>query len=93
MKKEKVKDIEVSPAESKKGTGLKNLTKSSVWDLQENDVFRMLESGAKDAEIRENLRHYVDIIRSAFMMEELKRQGSQTEVHKVGIQGQCCQDG
>ena len=72
MKKEKVKDVEVSPAESKKGTGLKNLTKSSVWDLQENDVFRMLESGAKDAEIRENLRHYVDIIRSAFMMEELK---------------------
>lgn len=72
MKKEKVKDIEVSPAESKKGTGLKNLTKSSVWDLQENDVFRMLESGAKDAETRENLRHYVDIIRSAFMIEELK---------------------
>lgn len=72
MKKEKVKDIEVSPSDSKKGAGLKNLTKSSVWDLQENDVFRMLESGAKDAEIRENLRHYVDIIRSAFMMEELK---------------------
>ena len=72
MKKEKVKDIEVSPSDSKKGAGLKNLTKSSVWDLQENDVFRMLESGAKDAETRENLRHYVDIIRSAFMIEELK---------------------
>lgn len=67
MKKE---TIEETP--SKKGTGLKNLTKSSVWDYQENDVFRMLEAGSKDAEIKENLRHYTDIIRSAFMIEELK---------------------
>ena len=35
---------------------LKTLTKSSVWDVQENDIFRMLESGVKDADIRENLR-------------------------------------
>ncbi len=56
----------------KKGSGLKNLTKSSVWDIQENDVFRMLEAGAKDVEIRENLRHYMDIIRSAFLVEEMK---------------------
>ena len=67
MKKE---TIEETP--STKGTGLKNLTKSSVWDYQENDVFRMLEAGSKDAEIKENLRHYTDIIRSAFMIEELK---------------------
>ena len=57
---------------SKKNAGLKNLSKSSVWDIQENDVFRLLEAGAKDAEIKENLRHYTDIIRSAFMVEELK---------------------
>lgn len=57
---------------SKKGMSLKNMTKSSVWDLQENDIFRMLESGVKDSEIKENLRHYTDIVRSAFTVEELK---------------------
>ena len=50
---------------------LKTLTKSSVWDIQENDVFRMIEAGVKDAEIRENLRHFVDMIRNAFEIVEL----------------------
>ena len=51
---------------------LKTLTKSTVWDVQENDIFRMMEAGEKDAELRDNLRHYADIIRSAFMIEEVK---------------------
>lgn len=83
---------------SKKSAGLKNLTKSSVWDLQENDVFRMLEAGAKDAEVKENLRHYMDIFRSAFMMEELKdddkvikqkytKQGYKVANVKIGDEG------
>ena len=55
---------------------LKTLTKSSVWDIQENDVFRMLDSGVKDAEIRENLRHYIDLIRSAFEIIEIKEEGA-----------------
>ena len=63
----------------KKGQSLKNMTKSSVWDLQENDVFRLLEAGAKDAEIKENLRHYTDIIRSAFTIEELKDEEKTTK--------------
>ena len=50
---------------------LKALTKSSVWDIQENDVIRMLDSGVKDSEIRENLRHYIDIIRNAFEIREV----------------------
>ena len=50
---------------------LKTLSKSAVWDIQENDVFRMIEAGVKDAEIRENLRHYVDMIRNAFEIVEL----------------------
>ena len=54
---------------------LKTLTKSSVWDIQENDVFRMLDSGIKDAEVRENLRHYIDLIRSAFEIIEIKEEG------------------
>ena len=51
---------------------LKALTKSNVWDVQENDIFRMWDGADKDAEIHENVRHYVDIIRSAFMIEEIK---------------------
>ena len=51
---------------------LKALTKSSVWDIQENDVFRLWEGADKDSDVRENVRHYQDILRSAFMIEELK---------------------
>jgi len=54
-----------------KALTLKTLTKSSVWDVQENDIFRMWEKADKDAEVRDNVRHYTDIIRSAFMIEEI----------------------
>ena len=76
---------------SKQVHSLKNLTKSSVWDLQENDVFRMLNSGSKDADVKDNLRHYVDIVRSAFTIEELKddkpaiRKAYEKQGYKVGF--------
>ena len=57
---------------TKKALSLKTLTKSTVWDVQENDIFRMLETADKDGELKENLRHIADIIRSAFMIEEIK---------------------
>ena len=50
---------------------LKTLTKSNVWDVQENDIFRMWDGAEKDADIKGNVRRYVDIIRSAFMVEEI----------------------
>ena len=56
----------------KKTLTLKTLTKSSVWDVQENDIFRMFEAAEKEADLKENFRHYLDIIRSAFEMEEVK---------------------
>ena len=68
MKESKSKQAQEQPQNS----SLKNITKSSVWDIQENDVFRIINSGSKDAEIKDNLRHYIDIIRSAFTVEELK---------------------
>lgn len=55
----------------KKIITLKTLTKSSVWDVQENDIFRMLDTADKDADVKDNLRRYTDIIRSAFMIEEV----------------------
>ena len=77
-------------AASKQALSIKNLTKSSIWDVQENDVFRMLNSGSKDADVKDNLRHYVDIIRSAFTIEELKedapaiRKSYEKQGYKVG---------
>ena len=50
---------------------LKALTKSSVWDVNENDIFRMWEVAEKDSEVHENTRHFVEIIRSAFTIEEI----------------------
>ena len=51
---------------------LKTLTKSNVWDVQENDIFRMWEAAEKEADLKDNMRHYTDIIKSAFDMEEVK---------------------
>jgi len=74
----------------KKALTLKTLTKSSVWDVQENDIFRLCEGAEKDAEVKDNLRHYVDIIRSAFMIEEvntdskLEKQKYEKQGYKVG---------
>lgn len=56
----------------KKALTLKTLNKSNVWDVQEGDVFRMLEAAGKDADIKDNIRRYVDIIKSAFDVEEIK---------------------
>lgn len=56
----------------KKALTLKTLNKSNVWELQENDIFRLWEAGEKDADLKDNIRHYTDIIKSAFEMEEVK---------------------
>lgn len=58
--------------QDKKTLTLKTLTKSNVWDIQENDVFRLWESADKDADLKDNMRHYTDIIKTAFDIEEIK---------------------
>jgi len=58
--------------ESNPSLSIKAVTKSSVWDIQENDVFRMWEAATKDAEVKENVNHYLDIFKSAFLIEEIK---------------------
>ena len=58
--------------ESNPSLSIKSITKSSVWDIQENDVFRMWEQASKDAEVKENVNHYLDIFKSAFLIEEIK---------------------
>ena len=48
---------------------LKTLTKSSVWEVQENDVFRLWEAAEKDNDLKDNQRKYLDTIRSAFEID------------------------
>lgn len=64
-------------SESNPQLSIKSITKSSVWDIQENDVFRMWDAATKDAEVKESISHYLDIFRSAFLIEELKGDNSQ----------------
>ena len=47
----------------KKTLTLKTLTKNNVWDVQENDIFRMWEGADKDIDIKDNARHYIDMIK------------------------------
>lgn len=56
----------------KKSLTLKTINKSNIWNIQENDVFRMLEASEKDADVKDNIHHYIDIIKSAFDIEEIK---------------------
>ena len=58
--------------ESNPSLSIKAVTKSSVWDIQENDVIRMWEAANKDAEVKENITHYLDIFKSAFFIEDIK---------------------
>lgn len=56
----------------KQAITLKNLTKSNVWELQENDIFRLWEAAEKDSDLSENLSRYLTIVRTAFEVEEVK---------------------
>lgn len=61
-----------SSMKDKKAISIKTLNKSNVWDIQENDVIRMWEAAEKDADFKENLRHFKDIIKTAFEIEDVK---------------------
>lgn len=51
---------------------LKTLTKRNVWDVQENDIFRLWNGAQRDADFKDNAKRYADIIKSAFTVEEVK---------------------
>ena len=50
---------------------LKALNKNNVWDVDENEILKMWEAAFKDPETKENMKHYADIIRTAFTIEEV----------------------
>ena len=51
---------------------LRTLTKGNVWDLQENDIFALWHKPEKEDNISERGSHYMDIVRTAFDVEEIK---------------------
>ena len=51
---------------------LRGLTKGNVWDLSETEVFMLWSKADKEDEATDNGQHYIDILRSAFDMEEVK---------------------
>lgn len=51
---------------------LKTLNKSNVWELQENDVIRLWEEAYRDLDFRDNQLHYINVIKSAFEIDEIK---------------------
>ena len=63
---------ENSIMKQQKSLTLRTLTKSNIWDIQENDVFRLLDTAERESDLKENMRHYVDIVKSAFDIEEVK---------------------
>ena len=40
-----------------KALTLKTLTKGNVWEVQENDIFRLLDYKDKDSDFTDNMRH------------------------------------
>ncbi len=65
---------------------LKTLTKSNVWDVQENDLFRMFTQAEKDAEVKDNIRYYVNMAKVAFDIEEIDgtKEIFRTKYEKMG---------
>lgn len=57
---------------NKKALTLKTLTKSNVWDIQENDVLRLWEAGARESDFKDTASHFREIIKTAFDIEDIK---------------------
>ena len=72
MYRQKQIDTDYIYMKQQKGLTLKTLTKSNVWAVMENDIFRMLAAAEKDAEFKDNPNHFITIIKCAFEVEEVK---------------------
>ena len=55
----------------KKALTLKTLNKSNVWETDVTEVLNMLKQAEKDADMSENIRHYITVIKGAYDMEEV----------------------
>ncbi|MCD8282545.1 MAG: hypothetical protein LUC22_04745 [Prevotella sp.] len=53
------------------GNTIKTLTRRTIWDITERDVFRLWKDAEHDADLKDSRQHYLEIIATAFEMEEL----------------------
>ena len=56
---------------NKKALTLKTLTKSNVWDTDVTEIINMFKQAEKDADMLDNVRHYISVIKLAYDMEEV----------------------
>lgn len=70
--KKTINHNDIMTLSNKKALTLKTLTKSNVWDVQENDILRMWEAGARESDFKDSADHYLEIIKTAFSVEEIK---------------------
>ena len=62
--------------EKEKNTkSLRYLTKGTIWDMQESDIFFMWQKPDKEDAAQEHAEHYMDIIKTAFDVEEIPHVG------------------
>lgn len=54
---------------------LRYLTKGTIWDMQESDIFFMWQKPDKEDAAQEHAEHYMDIIKTAFDVEEIPHVG------------------
>lgn len=59
-------------AKDKNKISLATITKSSVWELQENDIFRLWDEAKDESDFAENVNRYLSVIRTAFEIEDVK---------------------
>ena len=67
MRKKRLQQSVIDPSLS-----IKAVTKGSVWAIRENDVVCMWKEATRDPEVKKNINHYLDIFKSAFLIEEIK---------------------
>lgn len=51
---------------------INDINKSNIWDINESDIFAMWNAAAKDDDFDDSPQHYIDIIKTAFDIEEVK---------------------
>lgn len=57
--------------EKKSESSLKMLTKSSVWDITEQDILDMWPNNDEESDLQENSKRYFDLLRLAFDIEKI----------------------
>ena len=77
-----------------KALSLKTLTKGNVWDIQENDIFRLWEGAEKDADVKYHLNFALLVSTYSFscgnLLPALLKDYGIPLIGKLSGGGSCC---